>query len=78
MTRKTCSNEKSNPQQANTDIHSQLLTNREFCALLRSSEPTIWRKRKMPGFPQPGRFGRRLLWDYPALELAKKLISDGI
>ncbi len=59
-------------------MEKTLLTNREFCAELRSSEPTIWRKRKIPGFPQPGRFGRRLLWDRQALELAKRLISEGI
>ncbi len=41
----------------------QFLTNAELCNLLRCSMTTMWRmRREMPGFPQPRRLGRRLLW----------------
>lgn len=39
------------------------LTTPELCQLLRCSQTTLWRlRRDVPGFPQPGRLRRRLLW----------------
>jgi|TARA_R100000935_G_scaffold12298_1_gene24346 predicted DNA-binding transcriptional regulator AlpA len=48
--------------------NTQFLTNDEFCQLLRCSDTTLWRMRQIPGFPQPRRFGRRLLWSREQLE----------
>lgn len=52
------------------------LTNNEFCELLRCSETTVWRLRKEPGFPQPGKLGRRLRWDYEKVEQARAFINN--
>lgn len=51
------------------------LTNTELCQLLRCSQTTLWRlRRTIPGFPQPFRIGRRLLWSHDQVEQAISLI----
>ncbi|EME9746282.1 helix-turn-helix domain-containing protein [Pseudomonas aeruginosa] len=51
------------------------LTNAELCQLLRCSQTTLWRlRRDIPGFPQPCRLGRRLLWNREQVEQAVGLI----
>ncbi len=51
------------------------LTNDEFCWVLRCSQTTLWRlRRDIPGFPQPRRLGRRLLWTGEHVEQAVALI----
>jgi len=51
------------------------LTNDEFCWVLRCSQTTLWRlRRDIPGFPQPRRLGRRLLWTSEHVEQAFALI----
>lgn len=50
-------------------------TNDEFCGILRCSPTTLWRlRRTIPGFPQPFRIGRRLLWSHDQVVQAISLI----
>ncbi len=52
------------------------LTNSELCALLRCSQTTLWRlRRDVPGFPQPSRLRRRLLWTPEQVAQAVALIN---
>lgn len=52
------------------------LTNPELCALLRCSQTTLWRlRRDVPGFPQPSRLRRRLLWTPEQVAQAIALIN---
>jgi len=53
------------------------LTNSELCDVLRCSKTTLWRlRRNSPGFPQPCRLGRRLLWSREQVEQAVSLIRS--
>lgn len=57
-------------------LQQPFLTNAELCQLLRCSQTTLWRlRRDTPGFPQPCRLGRRLLWNRAQVEQAIGLIS---
>ena len=52
----------------NLPIPRTRVTSAQCCARYQVSRTTWWRWTKIPGFPQPLRFGRAVRWDVEAVD----------